>query len=613
MSNNIEQIEELGFDDEVETLSLDDEVSNKIDEMLDFFEPSMSIKEDNSNELDNLLNNKSIEEKTEIISPNEKLDVYVPSIKDFNIKSEKTRKIVKKSMLYVIIIMLLCFEVFITKTGSVLNDLKVYASDNEPIKIMQNNKYGYIDYNGNKLVNPKYIYGEDFIKGYAIVKNSSNLPLVINRGGKEIIKDDEYFSLYRAGNDIIASKSSKKGLKYGILDSNLKIKTKFTYDKISYLGDCYSYVKGNEVGLINNDGKNVFNYKLTDEISKDISVNISNVSSDDYERYAVVKVNSSSQVVNINDGSIVMSPTLNEITAEDNNVFYETSKTGVKTYFYVQNNKVLLESDNYIDLDMKSVKTGVLKALTKNHTYEYISTKTLEQFKKNLNDVEVFYGDNVFMYVDYNFKKNISIINMVKDGEVFKTLEGDFKVYKEFVNGIAIISFSDNTYGYLNEEGKFISDMHFIEANTFDSYGDAIAKTTNGYGVINKQGKVIIDFNNQEIKMASDKVKLKSLNSTNIYYAVRKDNKYALYKSNGKRYDKIYYNNVSFDNDYPILIIETDANDLILMPKEKASINLTSANTDYKAYDNYIIVKNEYYNYKGKSIYIDYNIKESGA
>ena len=40
--------------------------------------------------------------------------------------------------------MLFCFEFFLTKTGQILNNLRVYASDAKPIRITQNNKYGYI-------------------------------------------------------------------------------------------------------------------------------------------------------------------------------------------------------------------------------------------------------------------------------------------------------------------------------------------------------------------------------------------------------------------------------------------------------------------------------------
>ena len=144
--------------------------------------------------------------------------------------------------------MLLGFEFFINKTGEALNDLIVYASDNQPIRIVQNDKYGYIDYTGDKIVNPKYNYGENFIKGYAIVKNSSNLPLIIDKGGKEAVKTGEYFSLYRANTDIIASKVTKKGLKYGILDANLKTKTDFIYDAISYKNGVYTIVLGKGEG-----------------------------------------------------------------------------------------------------------------------------------------------------------------------------------------------------------------------------------------------------------------------------------------------------------------------------------------------------------------------------
>ena len=155
-------------DEEIETLDFeaDEKVSNQIDEMLDFIdlsETTDSSKEDEK-ELEKLLESTDKSDvKVEIDASREKLDEYKPSIKDFNIKSAKTRKIVKKAMLYVIIVMLLGFEFFINKTGEVLNNLKVYASNNQPIRIVQNNKYGYIDYTGNKIVNPKYSYGENFI------------------------------------------------------------------------------------------------------------------------------------------------------------------------------------------------------------------------------------------------------------------------------------------------------------------------------------------------------------------------------------------------------------------------------------------------------------------
>ena len=92
--NNKDKTEEiLDFDSEegVETLSIDEEVSNKIDEMLDFFDDSIKkSKIEEEKKLDELLENVSDEKKIKIEVDNKKLDEYVPSIKDFNIKNLKT-------------------------------------------------------------------------------------------------------------------------------------------------------------------------------------------------------------------------------------------------------------------------------------------------------------------------------------------------------------------------------------------------------------------------------------------------------------------------------------------------------------------------------------------
>ena len=314
-------------DEEIEVLSFDTDeaISNEIDEMLDFIDLSDTDNKEKTDQEKILEENAKQDTITVLNDTKERLDEYKPSIRDFNIKSAKTRKIVKKAMLYTVIVMLLGFEFFINKTGNLLNDLRVYASDNEPIRIVENDKYGYIDYTGKKIVNPKYSYGEDFVKDYAIVKDSSNLPLIIDKGGKEAVKTGTYFSIYRAKDNIVASKITKNGLKYGILDKDLKLKTEFKYDMISYVDDCYTFTYKNSVGVINNSGKEIFKYKLSSGDDKIIEVNASNVN-DDSVRYASVKVNGTSQIINLNDGTVVSSPTLNNIISSDNNVFYETDE-----------------------------------------------------------------------------------------------------------------------------------------------------------------------------------------------------------------------------------------------------------------------------------------------
>ncbi len=596
-------------EEEVETLDFiaDEEVSNQIDEMLDFMDVSDEVEnleeEIKKDQLNSLLQTQNEEVSVQIDASKEKLEEYVPSIKDFNIKSAKIRKIVKKAMLYTIIVMLLGFEFFIDKTGKLLNDLKVYASDNQPIKIVQNEKYGFIDYNGNKIVNPKYLYADEFISGYAIVKNSSNLPLIIDKGGKEVIPTGTYFSLYRAGEDIIASKVTKKGLKYGILDCNLKEKTKFEYDSIVYKKDAYTFVKNNDVGLLNLEGKEIFIYKLTDKDDKTIDLNVSSVTDENSERYGVVLVNHTSLIVNLKDGKTVSSPTLNTIIPEKNNVFYEEISAGEKKYMYVQGNKVLLESDDFLSLEIDSIETGVLKALTKTYEYNYISTKSLEQIKKGLKPEQVFYGDSIFIYEDY--KRNNTNFIFVKNGEQYASVKKEFSIYKPFKNGLAVVKFDDGTYGYIKENGEFLTTEHFLEANEFDEYGEAIAKTSEGYGVINSKGKTIIPFKNSKIVMASSSVKLSSSKDDNIFYAVMEKTLYSLHDSKGKKVSEEFYTDVVFDSEFPLLKVSTEIEDYLLTSLEKEKIKISSFNSDYKAFENYIIVKDEYYNYKGKLIYVD--------
>ena len=114
--------------------------------------------------------------------------------------------------------------------------------------------------------------------------------------------------------------------------------------------------------------------------------------------------------------------------------------------------------------------------------------------------------------------------------------------------------------------------------------------------------------------MASGEVKKKTIannnnNNNNVFYAVKKDNKYAIYNSNGKRVNKTYYDDIVFDETQPLIKAATDSKDLIITSESLNEISLTSFNTLYEAYDNYIIIKNEYYNYSGKLIYVD-NSKE---
>lgn len=574
-------------------------------ETLDFNESPEEVVEKLDFDSDDLSNTEVIS-ITDVNNSNNK-----SSIKNFNIKSEKTRKIVKKSMLYVIILMLLGFEIFINKAGRALDNIKVYASDNVPIRIYQNGKYGYIDIYGNKTVHPKYTYAENFKGQYAIVKNTSNKPLVIDKGGKEIIKADTYFSIYRARDDIVAGKKIRGKLKYGILDKNLKVKTKFIYDSISYKDGVYTYIYKNSVGLINEKGKRIYTYKLVDKDEKQIDVTPCPVTNNKYQRYGVVSVNGSNIIVNLNDGTAVTNATLNTITPDENNVFYETRSGDIKEYIYVQDNKIILDTEGYNSFSISSIETGVVRAMNADFEYEYISTKTLEQLEPNINDNDVYYGDGVVIYKTHDFKRNKDVYSFVRNGEVYKVIDAEYTIYKPFKNKIAIVTFSDGLYGYINEDGDLINNERYIEANEFSIYGDAIAKKDTGYGVLRKNGSTLIKFTNDDIEMVSDKIKLNFVKNK-VFYSVKNDDRYVLYNRNGRKIDNTKYELLELNEDYPVVRASTEANDYIITTIDMNKIEVTSDSVDYEAFENYVRIKNEIYNYNGKLIYIDNSKKGVG-
>ena len=585
--NENEDIETLDFEDES-----DIEVLNEIDAAFDIVFPKEKQKE----------------EKVDILNgiKKEKLNVYTPSIKDFNIKSEKTRNVVKKVMLYTIIFILFTFEFFINKAGKTLNELKVYASGNEPIIILKNNKYGYIDYTGEIVVNPKYSYAENFVKGYAIVKDANNLPMIIDRGGKEVAHTGDYFSIYRAGSDLIVSKTTKKGLKYGILDPNLKVKTDFSYDTIMYINNVYTFIKNNNVGIINNDGKEIFTYKLNDSDDKIINVYPSKITDNLDYNYAVVTINHSSFIINIKDGTTISTPTVNELIAEDNNVFYEIKENKSKEYYYVYNNKITVDSIDYSNMQMKSVKAGVLKALTNNQNYEIINAKTGDIIDPKLSINDSYFGDSVFVYRNYSFKKNKIVYTLIHDGEVISNIEGVKGIKTPFKNGYAVVIYDDDKYGYVNEKGEFLNNEHYEYASSFDAYGDAICKKDDKYGVINKNNKVILDFKYFKIKKASEDYKKNTmLDDMTVFYAGYSDDYYTLYNKDGKKVNDTKYINVKFDDLYGIVKTSSDIKDEILISSTNDVIPITSFSSKYDAYENYVLIDNKYYNYKGKVIYIN--------
>ena len=577
----------------------DEILSKTISETLDFIDDTPSKKDETFNEIVESKKEKDIKK----IEPNQKpITEYKPKLKDLYVKKQSTKALLTKIFSIFIIVMLLGFQFFISKTGDILDRIIIYAINEEPVKIIENKRVGYIDIYGERVINPRYLYGEDFVKNYAIVKNSNNLPLVIDRIGNEKASVGEYFSLYRSNNYIIASKITKKGLKYGILNNSLDTVVEFNYDYIFGYKYCFSYVKDNVVGVLNLSGKEIFSYKLSDIDDKKIYLDISK-SSNKNERYGVVTVSGSSSIININTGKVVYKNTINKLEALDNNVFIETINKTNKKHIYIYNNSVVINSDIYVSLTAPDIDSGVVKVVYQNLRVEYINTKNLRSFSSNLKPEDIKYGEKVFIYKSFDYRKGAVVHYGISNGErIFGAYVSS--VLSGFKNNFARVEVSTGKYNYIDKKGEFVNTELYDEVSDFTITGYAIVKKNNKYGVINKYGDLVIKYMYDEILDFNDSaLEHAFINTKKSILAVKSNNIYTVVDLSNNKVVDGKYDRVEFDTKHDIIKLENSSGVYLYTFSKEKKIKLDSFNTKYTSYDNYIEIGNTLYNYSGKLIY----------
>lgn len=577
----------------------DEILSKTISETLDFIDDTPSKKDETFTEI---VDSKKTKEVIEI-EPNQKpITEFKPKLKDLYVKKQSTKALLTKIFSIFIIVMLLGFQFFISKTGDILDRIIIYAINEEPVKIIENKRVGYIDIYGEKVINPKYLYGEDFVKNYAIVKNANNLPLIIDRLGNEKASVGEYFSLYRSNNYIIASKITKKGLKYGILNNSLNMVVAFNYDYIFGYRYCFSYVKDNTVGVLNLDGKEIFSYKLSDTDEKKLYLDISK-SSNKNERYGVVTVSGSSNIININTGKIVYKNTINKLEAQNNNVFVETINKTNKKHIYIYNNNVLINSDIYVSLTAPDIDSGVVKAVYQNLRVEYISIKNLRPVANNLKPEDVKYGEKIFTYKSYDYRNSRVVYYGISNGErIFSAYV--LSILGGFKNGFARVELSAGKYNYIDKKGAFINNEFYDEISDFTITGYAIVKKNNKYGVINKYGDLVINYIYDEISDFNDNaLEHVFINTRKSILAVKSNSSYIIVDLSNNKVIDGKYDRVEFDTKHDIVKLENSNGVYLYTFGKEKRIKLDNFNVKYTSYDNYIEIGNELYNYSGKLIY----------
>lgn len=579
-------------------------------------EEELFEKVDNSEESDNIDNISLFEEKpkneyTPTNSEIENLNISdVINIDSHfeNNKSEKSENIFKdipeklKDALNVLPV--LAFT-FVSILGVYIYSINAKADQINLIRIEENSKVGYINESGEVLAQAKYISGTDFYKGYAIVKNYNNLSGILNGKAKLEVPFGNFFYVDLYKNRYIVSKFTDEGLKQGLLDANLEEITRFKYDNISYSrSGLFLFTRGETMGIMNASGKEIYTYEVSEVDDRNISIEVSDITNSDTKyKYARIKVNSSSTIVNVETGKEVYKYTLDDIYVLDNNVFYVKNDDMNNRYIVISDDKVVYETTNYKRLRIEDVNSNIAIGIKEDTSYNYINLKTKEIINSNEN-ISYTYSDGIMLSSMHNFTSDKDEYKIFTPDKVLGTFTDIKQVDNTFVNGYSKIYTKNDKYSFINKKGKIITDKEYDTAGDFTSYGYAVVSKDNAYGVINSEGKEIISMQYDEIVMLNEDLfnTIKKTNKEEIFI-FRVNEKYGIINSKGKILIKPVYNSFNIiTNKYPIIRATYNGEDILINLDKFEELTMKLGDS-VNIYENYIVIDKKYYNYSGKLIY----------
>lgn len=577
-----------------------------------FFEEELF--ENPSGNKDNNIDNISLsEEKSEYIPLNSKKDNQnISSIDiDFSFKNNKNSKngnifrgIPEKLKGALNVLPVIAFT-FVSILGIYIYSINAKADQINLIRIEENNKVGYINESGEVLAQAKYISGTDFYKGYAIVKNYNNLSGILNGKAKLEVPFGNFFYVDLYKNRYIVSKFTDEGLKQGLLDENLNEITRFKYDNISYSrSGLFLFTRDETMGIMNAKGKEIYTYEVSEVDDRNISIEVSDITNSSTKyKYARIKINSSSTIVNVETGKEVYKYTLDDIYVLDNNVFYVKNEDMNNRYIVINNDKVIYETTNYKRLRVEDINSNIAIGIKEDASIDYINLKNRKIINSNEN-ISYTYSNGVMLSSMHNFTSDKDEYTIFTPDKILGTFTDIKQVDNTFVNEYSKIRTDNDKYGFINKKGKIITDKEYDTVDDFTSYGYAVVSNDNEYGVINTDGKEIINMQYDEIIMLNETLfnNIKRINNQEIFI-FRVNDKYGIINSKGKILIKPIYDSFSIiTNKYPIIKATYNGEDILINVDKFEELTMKISN-NVNIYENYIVIGKKYYNYSGKLIY----------
>lgn len=465
-------------------------------------------------------------------------------------KQEEPKLNIKKVIAVIIAILVIIMFIFAIRFLIKSNPVAKNLESSAYFSLYTNGKWGVIDNHAKTIIEPTYeemiIIPDNkkdiFICTYDVdYANHTYHTKAINSKNKQVFSQytkidalenyDENNNLWYEENILKVEKDGK----YGLINLEGKIILECDYDDIYSLKGVKKRLitkKDNQYGLVDLNGKNIIesNYKKIESLGMNTDMYIIQNEEDKFGiadtlecKYEEIKAIDSKDVFQVKEnGSYkLIDKDQNEISIgkfdeikeiKDNIIIYK--KEG-KYYAYNIEEKKTTEKA-YDDMKYTSNKNIIVK---QNNMYGIIDI--LEQTKLNIEYKNVIYYSNADIYeiekMQSDNAENIildSMLNELITGVVsdINVEKGYIKVWKEngyrhynfkgeeqepsriLNHNTLFISKQNNKYGFINREGKQVTEYIYDDVIEQNEYGFAAVKKDNLWGAIDRNGNLICDI-----------------------------------------------------------------------------------------------------------------------
>lgn len=388
--------------------------------------------------------------------------------------------------------------------------LSAGAQDLYPAK-NKKDKWGYLNENGDKVIDYKYDEANNFSNGIAIVKKGDNLG-VIGTNGKEIIPIK--YNLIEKHNDrifrVAANGKVKDGVlmdeKYGFVDVDGKVLLKPEYEEIGQFKNGLAFIKkGNLYGYINDNIDVIIPCKFNAVGAFNKNGHVWVAQGVKFDKGSTSKFSGGKLGVYDNTGKVIIEPKYSYLGYYKPFV-YEPSQEYLKSLNYYEK-KTVEESGSHhfnkryhiLQQNLTAMPDTVIGyyAGSGNNSNAVFSPDGKQIFKDGLyKNATLYYPSDGFAVIQYNGKKNSSTYNFLDMSNNFKPLfSKPVNDVWAFNNGVAVITRDGKKWELIDTSGNSVSaaytKIYPEKDGLFIVKSDADPKYYY-YGAINKSGREVI-------------------------------------------------------------------------------------------------------------------------